>query len=199
MKQKENEKKNDKRKKSSVCEFLDMVRGIWSKTDVQPEDFRVAPAPATVEKLIGKAVGEKLGRSVSENPDGVAGGEEERKGCPYAMKRAIVASLEEIRRFAQEHDLAATVVRALLTLLAEMVVDALKGKVSGRVLEMLLKALRFDSVRKEAYDEGHLAGRNARIETELFAEEREELPDITGADTFAPTKDSIFNLAKDAK
>ena len=110
-----------------------------------------------------------------------------------------MASLEEIRRFAQEHDLAATVVRALLTLLAEMVVDALKGKVSGRVLEMLLKALRFDSVRKEAYDEGHLAGRNARIETELFAEEREELPDITGADTFAPTKDSIFNLAKDAK
>ena len=54
-------------------------------------------------------------------------------------------------------------------------------------------------MRKEAYDEGHLAGRNARIETELFAEEREELPDITGADTFAPTKDSIFNLAKDAK
>ena len=36
MKQKENEKKNDKRKKSSVGEFLDMIRGIGARPMYSP-------------------------------------------------------------------------------------------------------------------------------------------------------------------
>ena len=91
------------------------------------------PGPEVVTTLIEIASGEREGREKGETwkrkgqPEGreqQGGGEKtgngdeaeneeaayedpgEKRGCSYAMKRNIVASLQEIRRFAEEHDLA---------------------------------------------------------------------------------------------
>lgn len=114
------------------------------------------------------------------------------------MKRNIVASLQEIRRFAEKHDLAATMIRALLTLLAEMAIGTLKGKVSENVLEALLKIFSFERMREEAYRQGELDGRNARIIEEHFPAQDSRPPHLTRGTTSATATTSIFSIAKDA-
>ena len=145
-----------------------------------------------MKKLIDKACGADPG----EAGEAGNGKTEKSESCPYATKRAIVESLAEIRRFAEEHQLAATVVRALLTLLAEMAAGALKGRVSGKVLDLLLKAIRYDRARMEAYAEGETAGRNARIRMEIFPAQERELPDINGPIHTPPAPASIFDIAR---
>ena len=136
---------------------------------------------------------------VAEDENGVAEDEnKEGSCCSYAMKRNIVASLQEIRKFAEEHDLAATMVKALLTLLAEMALNALKGKVSGTVLAILLNALNYDRARAEAYKEGEIAGRNAKIITQYFPHTEDGLPDLPGNGGISEEKTDIFSIARDA-
>lgn len=133
-------------------------------------------------------VRETLSRHETELKDTV------RCPCPYAMKRNIVVSLEEIRRFAEKHNLAATLTRALLTLLAEMAVGALHGKVGEKALETLLNAFNYTRHVNDAY----IRGRNEKIETEYFPENK-EVPHLGGMQKDDPDDDeSIFNIAKDA-
>lgn len=125
-----------------------------------------APSVETVEKLIRRAVNEKQReengkdqendpdvRESAENVEETPEADSRKESCPYALKRNIVSSIEEVKRFAEEHELAATVVKALLALLAELASNTLKGKVSGTLLLTLLNALNFDKAREAAYRE----------------------------------------------
>lgn len=185
----------EKEKNSGGRWLLDLVKGILGKGEVNPEEFPRELPETTVKKLIDKACGadpEAAGEAGNEKTEKT----EKTESCPYATKRAIVESLAEIRRFAEEHQLAATVVRALLSLLAEMAVGALKGRVSGKVLDLLLKTIRYDRARMEAYAEGETAGRNARIRMEIFPAQEGELPDINGPIHTPPAPASIFDIAR---
>lgn len=185
----------EKEKNSGGRWLLDLVKGILGKEEVNPEEFPRELPETTVKKLIDKACGadpEEAGEAGNEKTEKT----EKSESCPYATKRAIVESLAEIRRFAEEHQLAATVVRALLSLLAEMAVGALRGRVSGKVLDLLLKAIRYDRARMEAYAEGETAGRNARIRMEIFPAQERELPDINGPIHTPPAPASIFDIAR---
>lgn len=158
------------------------------------------PAPETMTTLINRAAGNPANKDdpdntvINDNNDN----KEKKECCPYAMKRNIVASLQEIRRFAEKHDLAATMIRALLTLLAEMAIGTLKGKVSENVLEALLKIFSFERMREEAYRQGELDGRNARIIEEHFPAQDSRPPHLTRGTTSATGTTSIFSIAKDA-
>lgn len=170
------------------------------------------PAPEVITTLINKATGESTADNGKETTDGgqrEADSDKRPESCPYALKRNIVESLREIRKFAEENDLAATMVRALLSLLAEMAVGALKGKVSGTILESLLKifnyerereesALRYRLEKEEAYRQGVIAGRKARIEIEEFPAVTEDVPDLKGNTTPKSCGDSIFRIASEA-
>jgi len=177
--------------------ILSMVKECLRKKapglDAAPRE----PGEETVSRLIDKSVGGKVPAVESDVP--MEADASEKKGCPYATKRAIVASLQEIRRFAEEHKLASTVVKALLTLLAEIALDALKGKVSGRILEVLLKALNYDRDKKAAYAEGKVDGRNAKIELVHFADKGDDVPNINGPVRSNSGAASIFDIAKEAK
>lgn len=180
-------------KKTILTMVKDLLRKKAPGLDAVPRE----PGEETVARLIEKSVGGKVAAVGSDGP-----GEPdtaEKKGCPYAAKRAIVASLQEIRRFAEEHKLASTVVKALLTLLAEIALDALKGKVSGRILETLLKALNYDRDKKAAYSEGKVDGRNAKIEMVHFADKGDDVPNINGSVRSNSGAASIFDIAKEAK
>lgn len=114
------------------------------------------PSPEVITTLINKATGEsttedqrpKTNDHQPKSDDQQPTTDDQQESCPYALKRNIVESLREIRKFAEENDLAASMVRALLSLLAEMAVGALKGKVSGTILESLLKIFNYERERE---------------------------------------------------
>lgn len=122
---------------------------------------------------------------------------EEKESCPYATKRAIVESIAEIRKFADEHKLAASVIKALLTLLAEIAIGALRGKVSRQVLETLLNAINYEFAVEEAFQRGHLEGRNQMPE-ERYPADDDGLPHINGPIS-RPDGTSIFDVAAEAR
>lgn len=199
--------------KKETKTILQWVREILGKEKEPLTDLK-EPAPGVVERLIAKAGGETSEEAVysdksedsekselsessdsSDESDSSAGTDTE--SCPYMMKRNIVESLQEVRRFAEEHHLAAAMVRALLTLLAEMAVNALRGKVSGTVLAVLLNALNFDKARAEAYRDGEIAGRNAQIMEKHFPTTDDGLPHLASGVKDSKGED-IFSIAKDA-
>lgn len=143
------------------------------------------------EKLTGE---EKL-------PENAATSEEGKEGsncCSFAVKRNIVNSLHEIKRFAEENNLAGTMIRALLTLLAEMALGALKGKISSSVLDSLLKVFNYETAIADAFSRGEIAGRNAKIEKEYFPAPPapETVPDIPRRRIPVDTQPTIFKIAK---
>lgn len=194
-------------KSRSVFEWIRQLLGRHEKDLVEAGE---PPSQETVEKLIDKAVTGKLPASEEEGEDegaakpaegekppedeGAAEPAEGKESCPYAVKRNIVESLRAIREFAERHNLAETMLRALLTLLAEMAVGAMKGKVGEKALEALLKALTFQQYADEAY----LRGRNESIEREYFPTS-DDIPHFSG---FVPDGDTdeenIFNVAREA-
>ena len=201
-------------------EKIPSTKGIlaWVKEILHlkaPEMDRIPsePAPEVITTLINKATGESTpnnGKQETDNGQRETENDEKHESCPYALKRNIVESLREIRKFAEENDLAATMVRALLSLLAEMAVGALKGKVSGTILDALLKvfnyerekeesALRIKLEKEEAYRQGVIAGKNAGIEIEEFPAVTEDVPNLKG--NTAPSScdnGNIFRIAGEA-
>ena len=165
--------------------ILEYIKGLFRKgTGEELSGLSVAPTEETLKRLVGRTLGEKLpveeGHDASgssdedasgKSDDGSDGGndgasgksddvsdggdEPKRESCPYATKRAIVESIDEIRRFAEEHKLAASVLRSLLSLLGEIALGAIKGKVSRQILELLLKAINYEFAIDEAFRKGH--------------------------------------------
>lgn len=179
--------------------IIEWVRQMLHKENVDLKDLP-SPTQQTVDRLIERATRETP-RGLEQpalpeefdNPDN-----SESPSCSYMLKRNIVASLEEIRKFAEEHHLASAMVKALLTLLAEMVINALKGKVSGAALAVLLNALNFDKARSEAYREGEIAGRNAQIIEKHFPSTDDGLPHLSGGANPEKEGVDIFSIAKQA-
>ena len=215
------EKEKTVAKNSSKKNLLGIIRDLLHQEEPEMEAPPASPAEEIVERLIDKAVGESAsddsknqedskgdedpegandskneGDSEDESDDSDKG---EKKGCPYATKKAIVESLKEIREFAEKHHLKETVIKALLTMLAQIALGALKGKVSGKVLDTLLKAFNYEKALREAYMEGEIAGRNATIREEIFPELNQDVPDLNGVAMNPVSHDSIFELARQAK
>lgn len=209
------EKENEKI--PSTKGILAWVKEILHLKAPEMDSIPSEPTPEVITTLINKATGEST-PSKDQQPkskDGSPKSEDQQpktkdQGCPYALKRNIVESLREIRKFAEENDLAATMVRALLSLLAEMALGALKGKVSGTILDALLKvfnyerekeesALRIKLEKEEAYRQGVIAGKNAGIEIEEFPAVTEDVPNLKG--NTAPSScdnGNIFRIAGEA-
>lgn len=177
-------------------------------------------SPAAVERLVDKAVRYVDGKKSATSTDASAksdaeekeilttgdkGGDKQEKErdycerCTYAMKRNIVASLQEIRRFAEEHHLASAMVKALLFTLAEMLLNALKGKVGGAALALLLNAITYDKARADAYREGETAGRNATIKEKYFPTTDDGIPHFSSGNASHAPHDDFFTFAKGAK
>ena len=180
---------------------------------------------ATVERLINKVMTGELGDDEDSDEEDTAGedsgtedsaseeeSEDEENGegaekhkrrkkpcCSYAMKRNIVTSLEEIRRFAEEHELASAMIRALLTTLAEMALGALKGKISGTMLALVLNALNYDKAKNDAYREGEIAGRNAKILDEHFPSDDDGLPHFKPHNSPQANSSDFFRFARHAR
>lgn len=220
------QQEKEKGKIPSTKGILAWVREILHLKAPEMKRAPAEPSPEVITSLIAKASGEKLSvvrsqlsdssenrkrKTENENPTSENGQRKtENESCPYALKRNLVESLREIKKFAEENDLAATMVRALLSLLAEMAVGALKGKVSSTILDSLLKvfnyerekeeyALRLKLEKEEAYRQGVIDGRNARIEIEEFPAVTEDVPNLKGNIPPASScQNNIFKMASEA-
>lgn len=208
------QQKSDQEKIPSSKGIMGWVREILHLNARDMEDIPPEPSPEVITSLIAKASGdagdedgnpsgtggkgpEDGGEKTEDKDDGDTG--KEKESCPYALRRNIVESLREIRKFAEEHDLAAAMVRALLSLLAEMALVALKGKVSASVLDALWKVFNYERQKEEAYRQGELAGRNARIMEEHFPSSPEEAPNLSGVPSSdSPSSPDIFSMARQA-
>ncbi|MDE6299199.1 MAG: hypothetical protein K2M10_06100, partial [Muribaculaceae bacterium] len=91
-----------------------------------------------------------------------------------------------------------TMIRALQMLLAEMALGALKGKVSGNVLDMLLKIFNYEQAVADAYRQGEKAGLNAGIEREFFPDGTDGLPHFRGLTTRRNDRPDIFAMAEES-
>ncbi len=231
-----NQQNQENKKIPSTKGILAWVKEILNLKAPEMDSSPKLPAPETVTSLISRASGEteqtetsatdspekrkdEAGKSDKEGKKGNKGDKDKKESCPYAMKRNIVESLREIRRFAEEHNLAAAMIRSLLSMLADMALNAMKGKVSTSILDALLKIFSYDNIKdnldsvlrekdetllqaqndiEDAYRRGELAGRNAKIREEIFPAEETDLPYLKGKSSAAPSSPDIFSIAKDA-
>lgn len=177
--------------------LMETVRSLLGLKGDERRSAPVLPSEATVERLITKASGEKPA-SEGETEGSRGAGEKEKVSCPMATKRALVTSLNEIKAFALRHNLGSLMVRALLALLAEMALGAMKGKVSGKVLESLLKAVTYETAVAAAYEEGSATGRQEALERELLPKAT-ELPVLNGTPKAGADGETFFDLAKRAR
>lgn len=201
-----------KKEKKNILEFL---RSLFRKEAPELVTLPETPSAGTVERLINRTIdpSSSTGRSDIESDgreDSDASDEKnkdadndnkdsdkKKESCPYATKRAIVESIAEIRRFAGEHKLAASVLKALLALLAEIALGALRGKISRQVLETLLHAINYELDMEEAFRKGHEDGRKKLIE-ERYPSDDDGLPHINGT-LLRPDTTSIFDVAAEAR
>lgn len=126
------------------------------------------------------------------------GSREDRGCCPYGVKRNIVNSILEARKFAAEVGISDATLEEILRIIAQIVLNALKGKVSSALLLMLLNALNFDKAKEDAFKEGELAGKNAKIEKEYFPRIDDGIPSFRDAKPKTKPTNSIFSIAREA-
>lgn len=210
------------KERKGIFEFL---RDLFRRNMGNGPELPAALSEETAEKLMNRAMGEdahatqesaeesgsasdegsgKGGDSADVSGETGAGEENAEKGsgkvresCPYATRRAIVESIAEIRRFAEEHKLAASVLKSLLSLLAEIALGAMRGKVSRQILEALLRALTYELAVEDAFKKGHSEGRTEFIE-ERYPADDDGLPHINGG-IMGAEGTSIFDVAAEAR
>ncbi len=170
--------------RKSILEFL---RSLFRKEKVDTADLPTTLSEETVKRLTDRALGEDHAPTDENSAEECGEGDkapvqsDAKESCPYATRRAIVESIAEIRRFAEENKLAASVLKALLSLLAEIALGTLKGKVSRHILETLLRAVTYELDMESRYpvdDDG--------------------LPHINGP-LYRPDGTSIFDVAAEAR
>lgn len=159
-------------------------------------------APGESERAEGA---EAAGKS-SESPEPEEKGEEKEGACcklPMVIKRNIINSIEEVRRFAEEHELAVTAVESVLGMILEVAVGCAEGKVSRQMLLWALRVLNYERDKAEARRKGELDGRNAAIEERYFQGRPEDVPYLTsGTDNplgDEDDEDDIFEMARSAQ
>ena len=172
---------------------------------------RLSQTEPTEPEPTGVAAGHRLSQSKPTEGDAqgaeTAGKTEEKEGAccrlPMVIKRNIVNSIEEVRRFAEEHELAVTAVESVLGMILEVAVGCAEGKVSRQMLMWALRVLNYERDKAEARRKGELDGRNAAIEERYFRGRPEDVPYLTsGTDTphgDEQDEDDIFEMARSAR
>ena len=172
---------------------------------------RLSQEVPTEPEPTGVAAGHRLSQSKPTEGDAqgaeTAGKTEEKEGAccrlPMVIKRNIVNSIEEVRRFAEEHELAVTAVESVLGMILEVAVGCAEGKVSRQMLMWALRVLNYERDKAEARRKGELDGRNAAIEERYFRGRPEDVPYLTsGTDTplgDEQDEDDIFEMARSAR
>ena len=224
-------KENEKERDTLLEKIAGLVRRLGRREgDTQGALASAEPTEAAGEgELTGVAAGRRLSQKVPTEPEptGVAAGRrlsqkeptegdaqgsespgaEEKEGAccklPMVIKRNIVNSIEEVRRFAEEHELAVTAVESVLGMILEVAVGCAEGKVSRQMLLWALRVLNYERDKAEARRKGELDGRNAAIEERYFRGRPEDVPYLTsGTDTplgDEQDEDDIFEMARSAR
>ena len=172
---------------------------------------RLSQSKPTEPEPTGVAAGRHLSQKEPTEGDAqgaeTAGKTEEKEGAccrlPMVIKRNIVNSIEEVRRFAEEHELAVTAVESVLGMILEVAVGCAEGKVSRQMLLWALRVLNYERDKAEARRKGELDGRNAAIEERYFRGRPEDVPYLTSG-TDMPLgdeqdEDDIFEMARSAR
>ena len=171
---------------------------------------RLSQSKPTEGEPTGVAAGRRLSQEEPTEGDAQGsespGAEEKEGACcklPMVIKRNIVNSIEEVRRFAEEHELAVTAVESVLGMILEVAVGCAEGKVSRQMLLWALRVLNYERDKAEARRKGELDGRNAAIEERYFRGRPEDVPYLTsGTDTplgDEQDEDDIFEMARSAR
>lgn len=181
----------------------------FSQSKPAEGEEKAEPAEASKEKAEPtEASKEKAEPSEAskEKAEPTEAGEEKEGACcklPMVIKRNIVNSIEEVRRFAEEHELAVTAVESVLGMILEVAVGCAEGKVSRQMLLWALRVLNYERDKAEARRKGELDGRNAAIEERYFQGRPEDVPYLTsGTDTplgDEQDEDDIFEMARSAR
>lgn len=87
--------------------------------------------------------------------------------------------------------------KSLLSLLAEIALGAMRGKISRQILEALLRAINYELAVDEAFKKGHTDGRKEWLE-ERYPSDDDGLPHINGGILHAEGT-SIFDVAAEAR
>lgn len=183
----ENEQRTTPNAQRTTSSFLDWIRKILGHHEKEIIEAGEPPTEETVNSLIDKAITGKLpathnAQNATQNA--------QRASCSYAIKRNIVRSIQTIREFAETHHLAETMLRALLILLAEMALGAMKGKVGTKALEALLKSLTYPTEQTSPDPEP--------TTPDAQREKPDPLPRLNGLFRLDNDEDNIFNIAKEA-
>lgn len=104
--------------------------------------------------------------------------------CPMAVRKAIRDGVAEIKRFADDHRLTATVVKALLALLARLALASLQGRVNPQFLDVMMRVLQYEQERWLS-------------EKEMDPAADDGLPDINGS--VYSQQENLFDLAAKAR
>lgn len=214
-------KENEKERDTLLEKIAGLVRRLGRREgDTQGALASAEPTEAAGEGELTGVAGEgetteaAAGRRLSqeEPTEGDAqgsespGAEEKEGACcklPMVIKRNIVNSIEEVRRFAEEHELAVTAVESVLGMILEVAVGCAEGKVSRQMLLWALRVLNYERDKAEARRKGELDGRNAAIEERYFRGRPEDVPYLTsGTDTplgDEQDEDDIFEMARSAR
>ncbi len=212
----DNNAKRMKEKEEERDTLLEKIAGLVRRLG-RREGGASALASAEPTEAAGKgeptgvAAGRRLSQSKPTEGDAqgaeTAGKTEEKEGAccrlPMVIKRNIVNSIEEVRRFAEEHELAVTAVESVLGMILEVAVGCAEGKVSRQMLLWALRVLNYERDKAEARRKGELDGRNAAIEERYFRGRPEDVPYLTsGTDTplgDEQDEDDIFEMARSAR
>ena len=205
-------KENEKERDTLLEKIAGLVRRLGRREgDTQGALASAEPTEAAGEgEPTGVAAGRRLSQKEPTEGDAQGsespGAEEKEGACcklPMVIKRNIVNSIEEVRRFAEEHELAVTAVESVLGMILEVAVGCAEGKVSRQMLLWALRVLNYERDKAEARRKGELDGRNAAIEERYFRGRPEDVPYLTsGTDTplgDEQDEDDIFEMARSAR
>ena len=205
-------KENEKERDTLLEKIAGLVRRLGRREgDTQGALASAEPTEAAGEgEPTGVAAGRRLSQEEPTEGDAQGsespGAEEKEGACcklPMVIKRNIVNSIEEVRRFAEEHELAVTAVESVLGMILEVAVGCAEGKVSRQMLLWALRVLNYERDKAEARRKGELDGRNAAIEERYFRGRPEDVPYLTsGTDTplgDEQDEDDIFEMARSAR
>lgn len=112
-------------------------------------------------------------------------------------------TLETLRQFQSERGLSDEQIDEIMKMAIGIVSDGVVGKFAPETLDMIMKAMNYDTDVANAAEEGEIAGRNTKIKEELRKPQQGDgtmpLQGKNGGPAIAPKKSrSIFDEAKDA-
>lgn len=114
----------------------------------------------------------------------------------------LEVTLETLRQFQSERGMSDEQIDAVMDSLLGIVNDGVMGKFSPETLDMVCKAMNYDSDVAAATEEGQVAGRNAKITENLRKRQKGDgtnpLGGTNGGDGSGRKQQNMFDLAAEA-